>query len=839
MVSFGELKESNKKVKNNILPPFSDNRWRPTSSKAVRDVHKNGYEIGFVTPKYQGFECIIDARDIAGKSISMSVERKSHNTSIAIFTTINGEHRAYSMKSNMLEGYNIPKDATSVRVKIQNDSSEERYIYFKNIQVEVGSSTTKFEGYYEINDNAVDKQEVVSKNLFNIHGDINTTVKNLSSSYDNFVENGVLTTYNGNSSTNSRGQRFNLSVGKTYTVSCYSHITSDGTSSRMRVKSFDSIFNGGDVHFNSESMERKSITFTPPTSDIVVDFVRIGGSSKSSPAQFYDIQLEESSIETEYEHYREQVNRKTEEGSLIFDSTFQDFARTGRIPSTEKYTLAVQFAISKKPTGREDILWGHNTNRNILNISSDMKLGWYTQIGGVNRGYYYYGIVKTGVKHTAVFRYDGSRVELFLDGIKLYEYEATGTSNKSAFNLGVAYNRTYNFFNGNMYFFKYFNRPLSNEEIYGVGDIDDYSLLASYDFRKPQDRDVMIDFSDNGLSGDFFGAKSTIKAPHRLVKSPYKKYPFKFSRQSIEILDGVQYGLNQPRIINNGILVEEEIENLAGSLLDWAGTGSTVSNIRANEYNVVLSHTTYTPYLMKDISGLSATAYTLRFFVKPKTHSSIRCGFRGSLGSGADETFYNLKMNEWNEIVYTRTLVDGAMSPIIYTNGTRDSEFDLKLVQIEKGSRPSNFAKNIIRPMDKLNIPVTLDGQGGSIEFEFEGDTGVDIQRRYLFDSNGGRWIIWKSESSSSHELYTNGRARFKFPSSSFSLGRNKVRLIWSATTSEVWVNDVKVGNGIHDGKSSATDIYLGRRNIDESFYNAVFYSFIVKDRNGLITFKM
>lgn len=322
-------------------------------------------------------------------------------------------------------------------------------------------------------------------------------------------------------------------------------------------------------------------------------------------------------------------------------------------------------------------------------------------------------------------------------------------------------------------------------------------------------------------------------------RSAVRKYPFIFKRESVEIVDGMKYGINQPRVRDGGILIEEEgkSRNVAPSIDKWTGSGLEMLKIMENEYNIKLYHDISTPYVITSVSGLLNTPHTFSFFIKPKTHNHISCGFRGGLGSKEDEKFDDLKINEWNRIVHTRTLVDGVASPIIYTSGSRQSEFDIKNLQIENGSQPTPFI-DIFKPMDKLDIPITLDGEGGSIEIEFEGNDLEDYQK-YLFDSNGGRWLIWKPERASYHQLYTNGSSRFNFPSSSLSSGKNKVKILWTATASEAWVNGIKVGSGGHNGRSNATELYLGRRQNDVNFYNAIFYSVIVKDRDGRITYEM
>jgi hypothetical protein len=100
-----------------------------------------------------------------------------------------------------------------------------------------------------------------------------------------------------------------------------------------------------------------------------------------------------------------------------------------------------------------------------------------------------------------------------------------------------------------------------------------------------------------------------------LRKAAYRNYPFSYKRESVEFLDGIQYSINNPRIKDNGLLIEEGITNTVSN-------SDQVSRLRV--VNNAYGQVTYNHSLPKKLVAQSSSdTYSLQFEVKMLGAASI------------------------------------------------------------------------------------------------------------------------------------------------------------------------------------------------------------------------
>lgn len=156
----------------------------------------------------------------------------------------------------------------------------------------------------------------------------------------------------------------------------------------------------------------------------------------------------------------------TNGGVLSFDGV-SGYVRTSVIPTYGSFALSIWF---KTPTQRDGdrLYWGDGTNRAILaNSGTTGSLMWYINTSVTNTGYKF-SSNSTVVNqwNNVVLQYTGSQAQLFINGVQDgVTANITGTSNASGFNLGTNYDRSGNWYNGQISNMRFYGRSLSADEI--------------------------------------------------------------------------------------------------------------------------------------------------------------------------------------------------------------------------------------------------------------------------------------------------------------------------------------------------------------------------------------
>ena len=155
-MKIGQNKLALKTYKKNILPPFENEGWTTNTGFSPTDLFKEGYNISFTAPQYQGVNIYLPD-SLAGKTLSLSAEYAEGILPWIeiIFMPMGGTNPVYrgvNAKTTKIEGYAIPFGATGIRVKISSTATGTNLVAFTNLQLEIGDKCTTFEEMYEMNE---------------------------------------------------------------------------------------------------------------------------------------------------------------------------------------------------------------------------------------------------------------------------------------------------------------------------------------------------------------------------------------------------------------------------------------------------------------------------------------------------------------------------------------------------------------------------------------------------------------------------------------------------------------------------------------------------------------
>jgi hypothetical protein len=356
------------------------------------------------------------------------------------------------------------------------------------------------------------------------------------------------------------------------------------------------------------------------------------------------------------------------------------------------------------------------------------------------------------------------------------------------------------------------------------------------------------------------GSTSTSFSPYELApkkvipsvtKATYKDYPFTFKRESIEQLNGTQYGFNNPRFKDGGLFIEEGLTN-------------TVSNSdKVQELKTVGTYygqVTYNHGLPKGgVVQSTDDKYTLQFELK-KIGKDSRPFVSVVVGAQPPKDSWSWRLFEYDfhegiEIVdledgwqrYTKTFtIKGTKGEYLQTFikficEVRDVDIDslIRNVQIEERDYATTYTTGY-RKHETAVANIALDKYAGSIETEF---TYKDIasKSQYIFDSNPNRWILYKDAWDNQLYVYIDGNAVIQLDKSVLPEGRVNAKIVWGNGEVSLTLNGVKVGTNTYTSTSGKFDrsVYLGSRYTGVEHLNNVIHSFKVTDRTGNVTYKI
>lgn len=344
------------------------------------------------------------------------------------------------------------------------------------------------------------------------------------------------------------------------------------------------------------------------------------------------------------------------------------------------------------------------------------------------------------------------------------------------------------------------------------------------------------------------GSVATEYEPYVLVKdyssvvrkATYRKLPFSFSRESVEVLDGIQYGINSPRIKHGGILVEEGTVNMLSTRPVQPNSPATVED-RGGYYLVAAgANSNFSGAYITGIASKANTTYTLSARFEEVGSAKGKVDFViEQTGAG---TIRKKPTKVGDRYILTFTTSSGVtkISTCFYmSNGVTGDSFILyKDIQLEEKSVMTNYTDKE-RKNEIPTLPVNFDRQAGSIETEFD-FADIPTKSQYIFDTVQNRWIFYKDAWDNKVYVYLDGVQCIGLPKDVLPEGRIKARIEWSNPSVSLYINDKLVGTGSYNGSNyTKKDIYLGTRYTVVEYLNNVIYSMVVKDRNGNIIASM
>lgn len=330
---------------------------------------------------------------------------------------------------------------------------------------------------------------------------------------------------------------------------------------------------------------------------------------------------------------------------------------------------------------------------------------------------------------------------------------------------------------------------------------------------------------------------ATKKVNSPVVKAPYRNYPFSFNRANVEVFEGVQYGVNNPRIRNKGLFLEEYTTNYLSGKTFLPNNPTTIVD-KGDSYLVTAGSTSnFQGAYLTGITVTANTTYTLSAKFEELGSAKGKLDFVIEQTGGTTIRKKPTKFGDRYSMTFTTGAGVTRISTCFYLGGGAIGDaFTLgKDVQLEMKPYPTTPTTGQ-RKADDLQIPVKLDVQGGSIEIEFD-YTYTEGATQYLFDANGEeRWLLYK-ETYDAWILYTGGVSRGLLSKKPVE-GRNKIMLSWTASDFTLFLNGEQVAGKAHSLSGLQNRIFLGQRYTVGSHLNNVFYSVVIKDHNGNIQFQ-
>lgn len=156
MSILGSNKQAIKRARKNILPPFDDPRWKPTSESSIKDLSRQGIGVSFrSTSNWNGLYFEVPLK-YAGRRLSYSVSKFSGKSPrIELLWLENGVQKLATLNlsdnSKSIVDIDIPIIATNIRALVNVGlSNTGDYHYFESVQLEVGYINTQFSESFEI-----------------------------------------------------------------------------------------------------------------------------------------------------------------------------------------------------------------------------------------------------------------------------------------------------------------------------------------------------------------------------------------------------------------------------------------------------------------------------------------------------------------------------------------------------------------------------------------------------------------------------------------------------------------------------------------------------------------
>ncbi|PGU82139.1 hypothetical protein [Bacillus cereus] len=869
--------------KKNILPPFGDKGWI-NAGNGARDVVANGSELGFSTSgAWYGFIYDIPL-SYAGKTLSISVEEaRGSKPEVKLSWAIGDSWDSKVIKgSGKSENVKIPSNVTILRVYVQSGGgSTGGYFYFRGVQLEEGSASTKFDYKVGINKKKK-KRKVIKAVVADFNGKIaGSILENPHIMRGNAVSNSIQSpTQSWDENVQSNYELAKALDGQLRVATGYAngviaqHLFSFNVIEEVE-RAFPRFFNG------LKTLSEKIARLKSESIKTTCKWYGYGNSSTGNKATLGRWNRSANAFDYKKSHLSSETSLITLIDSVLnIDSDgFVHYISYAEVSNGEKPSvintdyIEVEFQLWVEEDSKRAV---KNNSKNNLITAPPTDMSWEKQNGASVRK------VDELFMDNEVFEVTlaGSLPRIFQTikrkGIfsgKVYVKILEGEGNSTALyfrqtNFGEAYAGV--------------NLPATKSvwtevKIANCECKDEFMfLLYQPSTGKPATK-FLMSMAQVEEASSFSDYKTVNKVP-KVNKSPIVKYPFDFKRESVEVINGIQYGINNPRNKDGGIFIEEDTENIL-RLSKWvtylADRGALAS--READVNSIMRIRGSVFAGVKSRAGVSiADSYsnptkdaTIKFYYRLKSPSSGRLTFYADIRTAGDKdvsfgalTDYqdlrNKEVGKWYEykqsITFPVAMEKG--SHYIWVDGGNDldSEFDIEIreIQFEGKLYTTSFTERR-RDKEYAILPKKIiDNIGGSVEFTYIPSNELSEQKNIgrTFIGSTDKFRVWSWPGGRSHigvDYAGNDGTRqyidYNVSSDVFKVGKPiKLKFSWGNQKVELYVNDVKVGES---GASKpfrsldAENLYIGRSQSESTPMNGIYKDLVFKDRDGKITYKI
>lgn len=912
-MNIGQNKQALKTYRKNILPPFENEGWTTNTGFNPTDLFKDGYSISFTAPQYQGVNIYLP-NSLAGQTLSLSAE---YAEGISPWLEIiylpagsaNPVYRGVNAKTTKIEGYPIPFGATGIRVKISSTATGTNLVAFKNLQLEIGDKCTAFEEMYEIN-------EAPNKGLvFNGRSVVN--IDNMTNFLSAERDFSMEVTFTPKSTAKKsleellfgwsgwhEGILYN-SVDNQIRIQVHFKSISNGTIGRdivqapvpvgkrttatMVYKSSNrqiSIFIDGVLKQRviSGYADKSTYSFNPYSTGLTFGAtygLTYGFNGVIEGGKLWDRSLTDEEIAKGIK-----VNPVLE-----YDLTKQNPASLIVLDSVKKNTGTINGAmylqknaftkpsINYAPPLEEWTYSGGATYENgvaIMPSNSARVTSPYLKVDGLLKTIRISGeyLATKTAPNTLTNNSDGSHFAVYTS-ISYFDKDKNPVNNINGYNSnGVA-----KIVMGELG--RWSDRSDSaNTHTYTLGHLVKYiklefRLSTQYSQDNLKLRNVMITDVNGNDDYSVYKKQVMINKSARNLSTPkksYKNYPFDFVRESLVTLDSVVHGINEPRVTEDGVMVEDATVNLfTGSMQigagysyfkedGWnkttnntAGSGSTASmGLRflvdlaklSNSQVYSCSATVYNPHdyavdVHQDWCDVNMSGGFDLVTIQPKETKRI---WTSTARSAYDSTyrFYDIAVQgNGNSLWIKDVQVEYKKFPTSYTPTERKKENLYisnagRFIDTQKGSIELELT-----PLTGENAKAGAETWGSHDLATYIAGVGGFIVRRNYEDYNKIELVVVGKDGSNYFAYIMN---------SNWKRGdRLKYKLEWdvSKNITKLTVNDTLVAQQqvfkMFDPSYSYSLTYGCRGRVSDGYGcgNAIYHSLIIRNKNGETVYKL
>lgn len=331
------------------------------------------------------------------------------------------------------------------------------------------------------------------------------------------------------------------------------------------------------------------------------------------------------------------------------------------------------------------------------------------------------------------------------------------------------------------------------------------------------------------------------------VKVPYKKYPFNFQRESVEVLDGVQYGYNTPRIKDDGILAEEGTINLLFNKNLSPNAPATVKDL-GDRYLVTAGTTgDYGGGYFAGMVVKGNTTYTLSAKFVESDSAKGKLDFVIEQSSGNKDRYKPIKKDDRYYITFTTSSTTDRLTVCFYMKGANigDSYEMWKNIQLEEKAYPTSPTV-YERKIESVSIPTNVfDAQGFTVELDVKATVNPALYPAYfkplsVYTSTGDSLGITNAQGATTiyAEMKSNSVNKGSGAVTYSPLEWNNFKVVYDGTKFSFYLNGVLMGSNTHTPMTGTiTDVALG--GYKASKFNGIYKNVVIKDRNGKVTFSI